>query len=237
MVLETFSRIQQKLFADIGEKDVSNVTEYLRKVISQRFETGDLPDGFFYLPVEMGGLQLKNPFIPLFAIRETIYKDPRKKLEKAFDKEEEAYNNAKEAFEKGFRGGKSLYVEPGTFANEEDKKTFMSLEEYNKYREEMSSGLLITYNALLTTPKEKTVDSTPEVTAALVKALGDASDDSGPRRASAVWTELSSYEKWVVQLYATELTETFGGLRIVDKGAVPLGVVNMLRSGKVKWQG
>ncbi len=108
----------------------------------------------------------------------------------------------------------------------------MSLEEYNKYREQTSTALLLAYNQLLMTPTEKTVDETPEVTAAVFKSLGD--EDGEP---SEVWENLSSYEKWVMQLYSTELTQRFGGLRIVDKGSVPLGVVNMLRSGKVKWQG
>jgi hypothetical protein len=233
MILDTFSRIQRKLFSDIGEEGVSNVTDYLRKVIKGKFGVDDLPDGFFYLPVNMGGLDLRNPFIPMFAIRETIYKDPRKKLEKAFDKDEEAYNSAKESFEKGERGGRTRIFEEGTFKDDEDKKTFMSLEEYNKYREETSSNLLNVYRNFLEEPREKVIDETPEVTAALQKSQGKEGDNA----ASDVWDELNSYEKWVMQLYATELTQKFGGLRIVDKAAVPLGVVNMLRSGKVKWQG
>jgi hypothetical protein len=33
------------------------------------------------------------------------------------------------------------------------------------------------------------------------------------------------------------MKERFGGLSVVDKGLLPIGMVNLFRSGKVKWQG
>ena len=48
---------------------------------------------------------------------------------------------------------------------------------------------------------------------------------------------MTTYWKWVAELYQGEMTEKYGGLAAVDNGVVPLGVVKVLREGKVKWQG
>lgn len=50
------------------------------------------------------------------------------------------------------------------------------------------------------------------------------------------WSELSSDQKWIVQLYSADVIQRFGGLNIVDKGLLPMGVMKMLRARKVTWQ-
>jgi hypothetical protein len=41
---------------------------------------------------------------------------------------------------------------------------------------------------------------------------------------------------WLVQYFEGELFELFGGLEVVDKGLLPLGVLKALRARKVTWQ-
>jgi len=48
---------------------------------------------------------------------------------------------------------------------------------------------------------------------------------------------LSPYYRWIVQLYAADMIETFGGLNVVEKGLLPTGMVNMFRQSRFKWQG
>ena len=48
--------------------------------------------------------------------------------------------------------------------------------------------------------------------------------------------ELDDETRWIVQLHSAELFEYCGGLSIVEKSALPLGVLMMLRSKKVAWQ-
>ena len=45
------------------------------------------------------------------------------------------------------------------------------------------------------------------------------------------------YWTWVAQLYGPDMIERFGGFNIVDDGQLPIGMVNLFREGKVKWQG
>lgn len=105
MANSTLSRIERTLFNKASDSaspsdEISGVTDHLRTVIADRFDIQDLPDGFFYYPIELGGMGLLNPFIRLLAIRESIKQTPRKLLHKASLKDEKEYEAAKERFKK-----------------------------------------------------------------------------------------------------------------------------------------
>ncbi|KAJ5480218.1 hypothetical protein N7530_005727 [Penicillium desertorum] len=81
MAISTLSRIERTLFNKTSDDkspsdQINGVTDYLRTVIADRFDIRDLPDGFFYYPIELGGLGLLNPFIRLLAMRENIKETP-----------------------------------------------------------------------------------------------------------------------------------------------------------------
>jgi hypothetical protein len=44
------------------------------------------------------------------------------------------------------------------------------------------------------------------------------------------------YWRWVAKLYGSDMRERFGGTSIVEGGLLPMGMVNLHRSGRVKWQ-
>lgn len=48
--------------------------------------------------------------------------------------------------------------------------------------------------------------------------------------------QFDAEKRWVLQLYADELLETCGGLSLVDKQFLPVGVLNMMKGKKVSWQ-
>lgn len=235
MLLETFARIQSKLFP------TGSVTDYLRGVIREKFSTDrDLPDGFFYWPVEMGGLELKNPSIELLAMRERIRQTPDFILQRASDLDDDEFVAAKEKFEKestgfGLSGHISREARRAIEQSVAGSEGFMALEEFSRYREETSTNLLTAYNRLLEIPKPIHVNPTTEVTAGL-GALERTAARMGTRTIGT-WGSMTAYWKWIVTLYCTEMVKKYGGVAIVDQGKVPLGVVNVLRSGRVKWLG
>lgn len=47
---------------------------------------------------------------------------------------------------------------------------------------------------------------------------------------------LDEEKKWILQLYSENLLTNFGGLNIVDKKFLPMGVLAMIREKRVKWQ-
>ncbi|KAK3167650.1 hypothetical protein OEA41_010777 [Lepraria neglecta] len=100
MVILTFEKIQRKLFAT-GDMPGANVTSHLRSKLGERFGIQDIPDGFFYLPIELGVLGIRNPFIPLYLVYQDSSKEPMHLIDMTFEYEEEAYNKAKKAYEDG----------------------------------------------------------------------------------------------------------------------------------------
>src|SRR2546430_1507881 len=71
-ILETHAKMQRELF----DSYEGSITQYLREQISRRFEVEDIPDSFFFLPEELGGLGLQNPFIPFFVLKDQLVKNP-----------------------------------------------------------------------------------------------------------------------------------------------------------------
>ena len=66
-----------------------------------RFGVQDVPDGFFLFPIELGGLGLINPLIPLIGVYRESLENPTDQIEKAIEEEEIEYERAKKAFTDG----------------------------------------------------------------------------------------------------------------------------------------
>jgi hypothetical protein len=231
MVISTLHRIEKELFGNTeGEMaGSSNVTDYLRSIIANRFGVHDLPDGLFYFPVELGGLELRNPFIPFLNMREGIKTTPERILEKAFIADEKDYRDA----ELKFKRSGSKYILPASFesspgGNDDQRPAeFMSLEEFTRYRESTSPHLAKAYENLLSKPEDASVHRTAELSN-LVKTSGGQLPSSFPD---------TPYWSWVAELYFEDMVEKYGGLSAVESGSVPLGVVKVLKEGKIRWQG
>ncbi|KAJ5135464.1 uncharacterized protein N7515_004742 [Penicillium bovifimosum] len=235
MAISTLSRIDRTLFNKTSNSgsssDHSGVTDYLRTVIAERFDIHGLPDGFFYYPVELGGLGLLNPFIGLLAMRENIKRTPGGLLRQAALIEEKNYEAAKEKFKKD---GSDL---PVSFLSKWgiDIKPFMSLEEYTRYPETFSSALLDVYRGLTEVPSETSVSRTfgflKEQNMFAVNGIAAESAISND------WNKMTPYWRWVAELYYEEIVRTYGSLAAVNREFIPLGVVKTLSEGRFRWQG
>ncbi|CZR63368.1 uncharacterized protein PAC_13265 [Phialocephala subalpina] len=219
-ILTTMNRVQKQIFRD------SNIATYLKGTLKERFSIDDIPDGFLYFPASLGGLDLQNPFIPLLQVRNSVFADPSSIIDHFLDAEREAYRKAKEKFEKS-QLNRNWNLHSDTFFPI-DGQTFFSFEEFSRYREEFYTGyegdLLNCFNDFLKQPRAETVDFGNEEWNEFDDAMGSASG------------EIDDYLKWVAQLYGKEMREKFGGLQIVEKGLLPMGMVGLFRSGRVKWQ-
>lgn len=234
MAISTLSRIEAALFGKLSHKNVNNkggVTNYLRGVIAERFNIHDLPEGFFYYPVELGGLELLNPFVKLLSMRESIKQTPQRRLQKAALSDEEDYVRAKEKFEK--EGSDSKIVPR---ASSDQPLSFPSLEEHNKHRETFSEGYYAAYCDLIQVPEERSVANTGDLRKNMIglQVPGRVSNKSN---ISAVWSKMTPYWRWVAELYHDEMIHTYGGLAAVNREFMPLGVVKTLKEGRFRWQG
>lgn len=248
-MLATHERIQKQVFSSSSRKpgsllghDSGSVIEFLRRTIEQRFGVKDIPDGYFYFPTELGGLEVRNPFIGLLQIRHTVRNDNCKQLDEFEEAEKEAYRCAKARFDRGERATSKPYhplIDPNF--RPQDPDIFFSFEEYTKYREQLCFGfpdeLHHVFSRLLERPREEGIetDQNGEVKVAL-NALVTRSAVPGLRDILADWYSMENYWQWVAQLYGPEMIKKFGGFGIVEPGLLPMGMVSLFRSGRVNWQ-
>lgn len=215
-MLGTFQRIQQQLFPDTP----GGVGAYVKQMIAERFDIplSDIPDGYIYFPPEFGGLGLKNPFIDLCLVNDTV-KDPEEVVESFFEQEARDYRKFKARFENG-----TMRSSTSTRKNFRDLEgePFMSLQEFQSYRDWIGESLGSTFRLLMQEPVSKDVALKGAVKAVLE-----------PRQ----WSELSSYDQWVLQLFSKDMIARFGGLNVVEKGLLPMGLMSLLRQSKFQWVG
>ena len=161
MALSTFNRVQKTIFdkatlIDFGERSVS---EYLKAMIERKFGTTSIPDGFLYFPTLLGGLDLRNPFIPLALIEKQVLENPDSLMNDFWRREKTAYEGAKTAFENEYRKIMRSAI-PGQVMKRPNLQyippnpsQFFSFEEYSADPERNSLELYKIYKELLKTPK------------------------------------------------------------------------------------
>lgn len=238
MMLKTHRRIQEAIFPG------GNVVQFLKQAIHERFGVSDIPDGFLFFPVELGGLDLKSPFVHLLQIRESVRENPYDIMDEFFEEEKDAYARAKQFFDKGtvnkLRTGTAA-TDPSSYtpASTEDQETFFPFSEFIAHREVLRkypyghASLTSAYRDLLRKPTEKSVNASPDVTRAISKLTYGV----GGCSIHQYWTSMDAYWKWVAQMYGPEMIDRFGGLNVVDKGLLPIGMVSLFRGKRVKWHG
>ncbi|KAL8964129.1 MAG: hypothetical protein Q9183_004677 [Haloplaca sp. 2 TL-2023] len=230
-MLATHHRIQRGVFAENDGTD-NNVIDFLRRTIEHHFKIRDIPDGYFYFPSDLGGLEVRNPFIDLLQLRDAVSETPRTLVEGFLEDEKEAYKAAKTAFEEGnLDKDRDEMLDPGF--KPENPETFLSFDEFIQYREQVHYGwgkneLAGVLTKLLERPAAETMetDERGQVTMAL-----ETLDDS-----VMVTGLVDSYWPWVAHLYGPGMIEKFGGLEVVESGLLPMGMVSLFRSGRVDWQ-
>lgn len=221
-MLATHRHIQESVF------DGGNVVQHLKQMIEDRFDVSDLPDGFLYFPVELGGLDLKSPFVDLLQIRGSVMKNPYDLLDYFEEKEKDAYLIAKHRYDKGDLEHRRHNTEKADF-RPEDPDTFFSIEEFVRYREEYTglgkANLRYVYIELLARPIETPINQSDQVKQALARL-----ERQTDMRSTAYW-------KWIAQVYGPDLIARFGGFNIVDPSWLPIGMISQFRQRRTKWQG
>jgi len=229
-MLATHRHIQESIF------NGGNVVQHLKQTITERFSVSEIPDGFLFFPVELGGLDLKSPFVDLLQIRESVQENPYDLVYSFEEKEHEDYLASKDRFDRGVNRKQRQNLDDPDFVPE-DKDTFISFDEFSRYREAFYSvgqaSLRKTYLELLKRPTEQPIDASVQVRQALDQLHGQ----SNLRGITQNWHSMEAYWKWVAQMYGPEMLEKFGGMNIVDAGLLPIGMVGFFRSRRTKWQG
>jgi len=227
-VIETLERIHHAIFPDHH----GSVTEYLADWVKRDFDIIGIPEGWFYWPICMGGLEVKDPFIVANSVRRELCKDPVGKLKKAFEAEEIQHTVAKEKWETGqgshFTKGGGILWEMGDF---------ISFEEFTSLREQRLTCWADQYRYLLSEPPSSKVLMTRDIEAAVKNVSQGTGKLTGKGGISKDgWGSMSDYWKWIVAFYGPGMVDMWGGLEVVRPGQLPVGMVTFWRSRKIRWE-
>ena len=96
MVIKALEENKRGLFADIDLLG-DNEGKYLKAELAARFGVENIPDGFFYFPIDLGGLGMRNPIIPLSLVCEEALTDPMVEFDEAFEVEDASYHKVKQS--------------------------------------------------------------------------------------------------------------------------------------------
>lgn len=228
-MIETFARIENVLFPG------GSVSQHLARIAQEKFGVKEIPDGVWYWPVEMGGLEVRNPLVPLFCMRETMRRSAQKILSKCLDEEERSYLKAKAAFDSDIKKYGRKLSHPHTLPSFGDE--FMSKSEYLQHREQCSTDFRVAYDRLLQVPAEFAVHETKEIMSWLDKLPSATTANRSSPEKIGDFDDMTPYWRWILAVYGAQIVEKYGTLQIVDAAQVPLGVIGILKSGKIRWQG
>lgn len=234
-MLEAHARIQREVFQGPGLRSddiqAKSVADYLKATLRERYGVADLPDAYLFFPVELGGLGLRSPFVPILQLRAEVTPDPGALIERCFEQEKTEYERAQREFEK-------RQLRP---ASSQAAGPFLPFAEYVGAREEFclfdEDGLQNVYTELLRQPSGtltavKNAPATgPDVLDALAHQLGGKEE-----LCKVLGQPLQPYWGWILALYGPEALRRVGGLALVDRGLLPMGMVSLFREKRVKWQ-
>lgn len=250
-ILSTLERAQRKIFEN--DHTVNSVVGYLKATLSARFGMEDIPEGYVFFPSALGGLELRNPFVVPLQLRDAVLQSPTKLLEQFVNDEKEAYRVARQQWERGM-----VPHNDRSDAAPKDKTTFLSFEEYTRYREEFQVDqgrpLASVFLELMEQPTEDSIIASSEMLTALnLMDKGGVVGEPGKCGINGNWWDMQvsptpvhtssfaaanvpqPYWKWILGLHGPEVLSRFGGLNIVDNGVLPIGMVSLFRSQGISW--
>ncbi|RKL32158.1 hypothetical protein BFJ72_g10738 [Fusarium proliferatum] len=241
-MLSTHKKIEEQVFKKLSDGQVTNVVEFLKQEISQRFGIKNIPDGYLYFPMELGGLDLQSPFISLMQIHDEVSKNPSQPMIDSQEDERHAY----EGYKKKFLSGKTRHEryaldEPDWVPeSQQDQDTFMPFEEFIRYREAFffehftaTNRLHRIFRTLMKRPTESKVETDDgRISAAMEQLRGE----SNLQGITGWWNNMDAYWTWVATFYGHEIVERFGRLNIVNTELLPIAMVTLFRDKRVKWQ-
>ena len=252
-ILETYKQMQSMLFK-AGAKSSQgnhqpNVVQDLKSKIRERLGVSDIPDAFVFLPEQLGGLGLRNPFIALLATREGLSENkstPKTIVQKQLIREREQYTREKKEFDElGTVERRLSRFRHANMGNDDfdlsrspedllqklgvgDGDRFFEFKEYVRWHQITSQPLKQAYCDLLDVP----LPTNPSFDAEVLTALEDSGfDPLDPKGHVARMEEIA----WALQMYGEELRTQYGGMKLAEEKYLPLGVLAMMRRKVIRW--
>lgn len=252
-MLAAHARIQRKVFEALDPTDAkgvscvtntsarpNNIIDFLKATIRSRFGVDDIPDGWFYFPQSLGGLNLSSPFVSLLQRRDAVLKSSEPLLAAMHSADERAYRKLQSAFLDGTHSSnrRGLQQRVSDLLEGTTRDYCLSFEDFVKCREDFDLGHDCQVGDVWETLAIKAIEETSvdldELLQHAINALGYVGPTTTDIHSS--WHAMKPYWKWVTNMYGPEIVERFGGLQIIDNGALPMGMVSQSMGKRVTWK-
>ncbi|KAL5492944.1 hypothetical protein ACEPAI_4392 [Sanghuangporus weigelae] len=219
-IIDNLARIQKSLFAGKGGQGNGSFATAIAKMIKEKFDMSleDVPLGWYLWPNAAGGLEIKDPLVDMFLLRDGYAGcSVDEIIRRAHSQDEWEYSLAKKTWEDG--GSIDRVERYLKRSNKYDlvsvNDPFFSFEEFTKGREERGLWWYSAYKELLNRPRQCTVACTPRLQASLTG-----------------WHTLLPYWQWIIALHHDAMVKKFGSL--VDPATVPAGMVSVFKGSRMK---
>lgn len=218
-LIDMVLQVQRTVMKTLSDSKHSDVVSYLREKIQKNKDLLgtplDLSDAFFFFPTYLGGLGVLNPLEGLIEDARHSGKDPESIILRAKEEEKEAYLQDREKFEAG------LVPDHALGANTEP----LTMEEYVQYPEDGSQLWKSAYEKL-----QQGNDVYPSMD------LTREWDPVVSRLRQEDETIMESEHAWLAQLYGADVVNRMGRLAFGERDLMPIGLVNVLRKERARWQ-
>lgn len=263
-ILETYKQMQITLFSNTettspsGGSDTTeagDVATYLREKIKERFGVSDVPRAFIFLPEQLGGLGVRNPFIPMLVLRETMVESgqPEEMVQEWLEEEEDDYRETKKSFEelstREERLNRMRHGQPSAWGASRARSGWGEdwTDGGGSYEDSKEAArAALTAEQLDTFPTFEEYARWQEATSEYMLDLytrftsppptrEPSLDPDVQRMLSSAGLDSGAEPGWMLQMSRGELLDRYGSLRLVDGKFLTLGVLAMMRSKAVRW--
>ncbi|KAL5533901.1 hypothetical protein ACEPAG_361 [Sanghuangporus baumii] len=237
-IIDTLARIQRSLFTSNEGMQQGSISSAIASMIKEKLDVSldDVPYGWYLWPNAAGGLEVKDPLVDMFLLRDGyVGRSVGYIIRNAFWYDEWQYASAKRRWESSDadeRTKKYLKLSSGKREVVSVTDPFFSFEEFTKSREERGSWWCSAYKELLERPSQCSISCTPRLQASL-ELLNDGIDAFG---GATDWDTLRPYWQWIIALHHEQMVKKFGSLAVVDPATVPVGMVSVFKSSRMKWE-
>lgn len=214
MCLQVQKAVAESLSNSKHSDVVSLLCERIKNDKNMNVVSSALSDAFFFFPTHLGGLGLYNPTEFLIEAIRSFRKDPETIILDATERIKEKYNYALEAFE----AGRVPDLPSGA------PKSPPTLKEYTQFPEDHNAWM-VAYEQMRCGGFNK---STMNITRDLSYALLRLKREEG--------TDTTFDQHWLVQMYGAEVRSRMGQITFGESELMPIGLVNVLRKERARWQ-
>ncbi|KAL4998963.1 hypothetical protein BDV10DRAFT_184855 [Aspergillus recurvatus] len=209
VILSSYRSMQETLFGGSS----ASVTQHLCQMVESRFGVSNIPDAFFYYLEELGDLGLRNPSISPFLARDSSQNSPQQHISNFLSAERKLHHILKKEFDDT---PQTIRMARFARANDGVERRFVSRFERDAFIsfEELTHAV----------PEPEGISFTMNVSNALSAALGSKK------------VRLNQEKRWILQLHAAEVLRNYGGVALVDKKYLPVGVMAMVKEKRIKRQ-